>query len=198
MTEDVAGGNIDIVRIRFFDLVDVRLDVLHVSQIFYRPFFAGGNDQPLLADAQRNLGLAGLEVDRLGQLNHLAGAGRHLNLDQRLNLGLEGSFAPAGAAGRTVTVVAFAWICSRVGSLVTTWAADLLPPLHMIMIVIRARGHVDVDKGAQAIVLAEVASGVFIARGAIANVAHRFQPDKGGPLAVLPQTQGLLCGTDGA
>ena len=102
MTEDITRRDIDIVRIRLFDLVDVGLDVLHVSEIFHRAFFAGGNDQPLFADAQRNLGLARLEVDRLGKLNHLARSGRNLDLDQRFNLGLERSSAAAGAAGRTM------------------------------------------------------------------------------------------------
>ncbi len=89
VTEYVTRRNVDVVRIRFFDLVDVGLDVLHVGQIFDGAFFAGGDDQPLFSYTQRNLGLARLEVDGLGQLHHLAGTGRHLNLDERLYLGLE-------------------------------------------------------------------------------------------------------------
>ena len=40
----------------FFDLVEAGLDVLHVVDIFDRAFFAGGDDQPLLAVHQRNFG----------------------------------------------------------------------------------------------------------------------------------------------
>ena len=58
MTEDVARRDIDIVRVRLFDLVDVGLDVLHVGEIFHRTFFAGSDDQPLFTYAQRHLGLA--------------------------------------------------------------------------------------------------------------------------------------------
>ena len=42
------------------------LDVLHIVQLFHRALFAGGDDQALLAGLERNLGLARLEVDRLG------------------------------------------------------------------------------------------------------------------------------------
>src|SRR5580658_3020988 len=67
----------------------------------------------------------------------------------------------------------------------------------MIMVMaILGSSHIDVDKGTQAIVFAEVAAGVFIARGAIANVGHRLQADKRGLLAVLPQAQGLLRGAN--
>ncbi len=59
-------------------------------------------------------------------------------------------------------------------------------------------GHIDIDEGAQAIVLAEIAPGIFIARGAVANVGHSFQPDERRLLAVRPQTQSLLRGANGA
>ena len=44
MAEDVACGDIDEVRIDSLYLVNVGLDVLHLGEIFDRPFFASGDD----------------------------------------------------------------------------------------------------------------------------------------------------------
>ena len=43
--------HIDAVRIDFFDLIDVGLDVFHLIEIFDCSLFAGGDDQALLAHA---------------------------------------------------------------------------------------------------------------------------------------------------
>ena len=69
MAEYIARGDIDEVGVCGFDLFDFALDVLHVAQIFHRALFAGGDNQALLADAQRNLGFAGLKFSRW--LRHL-------------------------------------------------------------------------------------------------------------------------------
>src|ERR1700722_1998400 len=70
--------------------------------------------------------------------------------------------------------------------------------MRVIMIVARACRHIHVDKSSQAVVLAEIAPCIFIAGSAIANVAHRVQPDERGPLAIVPQAQCFLCSPDGS
>src|SRR5215467_4753807 len=40
--------------------------------------------------------------------------------------------------------------------------------------------YIDVDKGAQAVVLAEIAACIFVARCAIVDVRNGFKTDKGG------------------
>ena len=54
--EDFVRGDVHEVRMLVFDLVDARLDVLHVVDIFDQAFFAGGDDQPLLAVHERDFG----------------------------------------------------------------------------------------------------------------------------------------------
>ena len=44
------------IRMLVFDFIDSRLDVLHVIDIFDQAFFAGGDDQALLAVHERDLG----------------------------------------------------------------------------------------------------------------------------------------------
>ena len=61
MAEDIACGNVDKVGIGGLDLVDIGLDVLHLVEIFHGALFAGGDDEPLFAHAQRDLGLARLK-----------------------------------------------------------------------------------------------------------------------------------------
>src|SRR5215469_4005531 len=56
----------------------------------------------------------------------------------------------------------------------------------------------DIDKGAQAVVLAEIATRRFIAGGAVFNLAHRVQADERGLPAVAPQAQRFLCCADGS
>src|ERR1700730_12867232 len=62
------------------------------------------------------------------------------------------------------------------------------------MIVFRglSTGYVDVDEGTQAIVLAEVAARVFVARCAIANVRDGFEADKCGLASIVPKAVCLL------
>ena len=45
-------------------------------------------------------------------------------------------------------------------------------------------------------VLAEVAACIFVARGAVFDLAHRVEPDKRGLLAISPQAERFLCGAD--
>src|SRR5258707_12152738 len=53
-------------------------------------------------------------------------------------------------------------------------------------------GYIDVDEGTQAIVLAEVAARVLVARRAIADVRNGFQTDKRGLPSIVPKAVGLL------
>src|SRR5580704_10882182 len=55
-TKDLAGSEVHEVGIFPLDLVETSLDVLHIVDIFDLTLFAGGDDQPLLAMHQRNLG----------------------------------------------------------------------------------------------------------------------------------------------
>src|SRR5580704_5326824 len=123
-TEDFLRGDIDKIRVLVPDLVQSGFDVFHFAQIFYRSFFAGGNNQPLLAVHERNLGDA-----------------------------LEG---------------------------------------HEVLY--RFGSHV--NEGAQTIVLAEIATGRFIARCAVLDLAHGLEPDERRLLPVAPQTQRFLRGAD--
>ena len=52
-----------------------------------------------------------------------------------------------------------------------------------------AHGHV--NEGAQAVVLAEIAARVFVARGAVADVLNGIEPDEGGAMTVLVETNGF-------
>ena len=188
--EDVVRGDIDEVGIGFLDLVDVGLDVLHVGEVFDGSLFAGGDDEALLAHAQRHLGLARLEFDGLRQFDDFAGAGRDLNLDERLGLGLEGrgrvraasatGTAPTGAARR-----AMGRFDGRQVGLDGFEAGELRSGYGDFF---RCRGaigrdgrcllcaaHVHIDEGAQAVVLAEVAARVFVACCAIADVGDGFE-----------------------
>src|SRR5580704_16029379 len=63
-TKDFLRGDIDKIRMLVPNLVQSGFDVFHFAQIFYRSFFAGGDDQPLFAVHQWNLGdaLDGHEV----------------------------------------------------------------------------------------------------------------------------------------
>src|SRR5580704_419793 len=63
--------------------------------------------------------------------------------------------------------------------------------------VVLGRGT-DVNEGSQAVVLAEMATGIFVARGAVFDFTDRIESDERGLLAVAPQTQGFLRSTDGA
>jgi hypothetical protein len=62
------------------------------------------------------------------------------------------------------------------------------------VIVVRglSAGYIDVYKGAQAIVLAEVTARVFVARRAIADVRDGVETDKRGLASVAPNTVRLL------
>ncbi len=108
------------------NLVQSGLDVFHLVNVFYRTFFAGCNNQPLLAFHERNFGDA---LDRNKVLN---------------------------------------WLCAHV------------------------------DESAQAIVLAEIATRGFVARGAVLNLADRVQADESGLLAISPEPQCLLRGANSA
>src|ERR1700759_2785761 len=58
----------------------------------------------------------------------------------------------------------------------------------MVMCMIMAfagASHVNIDKSAQAIVLAEVAARVFVAGGTVADILHLLQTDERGLLAVV-------------
>ena len=63
-TKDFLRGDIDKIRMLVPNLVQSSFDVFHFAQIFYRSFFAGGDDQPLFAVHEWNLGdaLDGHEV----------------------------------------------------------------------------------------------------------------------------------------
>ena len=54
--EHFAGRKVHEVRIFPLDLVEPGLDVFHIVHIFDQTLFAGGDDQPLFAMHQRNLG----------------------------------------------------------------------------------------------------------------------------------------------
>ena len=56
----------------------------------------------------------------------------------------------------------------------------------------------DVDEGAQAIVLAEIAAGGFVAGGAVFDFANRIEADEGRALAVAPQAERFLRSANGA
>src|SRR4029077_19110992 len=99
--------------------VETGFDPAHRSYVFHLAFFAGGDNQALLALVQRNFGL-----------------------ECR-------SLPVFGVAGLYV------------------------------------------DKSSQAVVLAEIAAGVLVARGAIANALHRFGTDERGLVAVIEQAHGL-------
>jgi hypothetical protein len=62
----------------------------------------------------------------------------------------------------------------------------------------RFTGGVHVDERTQAVVLAEVAARVLVARRAVLDIAHRIEPDEGGLAAVAPQTQRLDARPNGA
>ncbi len=49
-------GDFDKIRVLVFDFIDSGLDVLHIIDIFDQAFFAGGDDQALLAVHERDLG----------------------------------------------------------------------------------------------------------------------------------------------
>src|ERR1017187_5618682 len=57
---------------------------------------------------------------------------------------------------------------------------------------------IHVDEGAQAIVLAEIAAGIFVPRGAIADLLYRIESDEGSALAVLVETNDLHACSDRA
>src|SRR5437879_733611 len=63
-----------------------------------------------------------------------------------------------------------------------------------VMIVFRdlAARHIDVDEGAQAVIFAEVAARVFVARCTIAEVRDGFQTDKRGLPSIVPKAVRLL------
>src|SRR5690242_4067473 len=56
----------------------------------------------------------------------------------------------------------------------------------------------DVDEGAQALVLAEVATRRFVARGLVLDVLAGFETDEGAHAAVVPETSGFERGADRA
>src|SRR6201996_1455186 len=87
--EDIMGRNIDKVWIRRLHFVDIRLDVLHLVQVFNRPFLTCSDNEALLTHAQRNLRLPWLELNWLGQFDNACGTWSELNLDKWLNLRLE-------------------------------------------------------------------------------------------------------------
>src|ERR1700678_582341 len=51
------------------------------------------------------------------------------------------------------------------------------------------RRRSDIDKGAQTIVLAEMAARLLVSSGAVFDFSHRIQSDKCGLLTVAPQPQ---------
>src|ERR1700743_387971 len=73
----------------------------------------------------------------------------------------------------------------RSSSMVITWC-DYLLSAH----------HIYIDKGAQAVVLAEIAACIFIASCAITNIGDCFYTDEGGLFSIGPESQSLLCCTD--
>jgi len=56
----------------------------------------------------------------------------------------------------------------------------------------------NVDEGAQAVVLAEVAAGIFVAGGAVFDFADGVESDKGRLAALAPKAEGFLGGADRA
>ena len=70
--------------------------------------------------------------------------------------------------------------------------------MNMIVMLGMAAGDIDVDEGAQAIILAEVAARGFVARGAVLNLADRVQADESCLLAISPEPQGFLGRANGA
>src|ERR1700693_5861469 len=58
--------------------------------------------------------------------------------------------------------------------------------------------YVDIDKSSPAVVLAEIAAGVFIAGRAVANRFDGIQTDEGGLFSVLPKPACFNSGPNGA
>ena len=52
-----CARDLDEVRVRLLDLVEIALDAAHLVDVFDRALFAGRDDQPLRAFFERNLGL---------------------------------------------------------------------------------------------------------------------------------------------
>ena len=70
--------------------------------------------------------------------------------------------------------------------------------LHRGLVVrIHHRG-LHVDERAQALILAEVTAGSFLARGLVTDLRDGVHPDEGGHAAVVPQAARFERGTDGA
>src|ERR1035438_1174449 len=55
---------------------------------------------------------------------------------------------------------------------------------------------IHVDEGAQAVVLAEIAAGIFIPRGAISDLLYRIESDEGSAMAVLVEANDLHARSD--
>ena len=76
------------------------------------------------------------------------------------------------------------------GTLVTFWIGTKLRSFFGC--------SANVDEGAQAVVLAEMAARIFVARGAVFDLANGIEADEGGLQAVAPQAQRFLRRTDRA
>jgi hypothetical protein len=58
--------------------------------------------------------------------------------------------------------------------------------MDMRLVLSLPTGYVDIDEGTQAVVLAEVATRLFVARGAIVDVGDCFKTDECGGTTVVP------------
>src|ERR1700733_13867207 len=56
--------------------------------------------------------------------------------------------------------------------------------------------YIHIDKGSQAVVLAEIAASIFVAGGGGADVRDFFEADESGLLSVAPEPQSFLCRAD--
>lgn len=59
---DLTRGDLDVVRIGGLDRFEARFDDLHFVQVFDRAFFAGGDDQPVLAGLERHFRRKGRQL----------------------------------------------------------------------------------------------------------------------------------------
>src|SRR5271155_455552 len=50
------GGDVDVIGVLVSNRIEAGFDVLHVADVFHRALFTRGDDEPLLAKHQRNLG----------------------------------------------------------------------------------------------------------------------------------------------
>src|ERR1700730_18008118 len=65
--------------------------------------------------------------------------------------------------------------------------------MDVIIVLPLSTVDIHIDERTQAIVLTEIAARIFIASGAIANIANRIETDESSLPSLAPQAQGLLC-----